>query len=73
MLFHIVWTLPVTVERSFSTLRRTKTYLKFTMTEDLLNGFAILHPHQDIASSVAAKEVLNLCEEIKHNRKHSLI
>lgn len=42
-------TLPVTTastERSFSSLRRIKTYLRSTMTEDRLNGIALAHIHK---------------------------
>jgi len=44
-------TLPVTTcssERSFSTLRRLKTYLRNTTGEDRLNGLALLNIHRDI-------------------------
>lgn len=44
-------TLPVSIssaERSFSTLRRLKTWLRSTMIEERLNGLALLHTHTDI-------------------------
>ena len=44
MLVHIM-VLPVTsceAERSFSTLRRIKSYLRTTMTNERLNGLALL-------------------------------
>ena len=52
---HILVTLPVTTassERSFSTLRRLKTYLRNTTSEDRLNGLALLHIHRDIRFTV---------------------
>ena len=51
-LLHILATLPVTTassERSFSTLRRLKTYLRNTTGEERLNGLAMLQIHRDIA------------------------
>ena len=47
----IVGTLPVTsceCERSFSALRRLKTYTRSTMVAERLNGLALLHVHKDI-------------------------
>jgi len=36
-----------TAERSFSTLRRVKNYLRATMTQQRLNSVLVLHAHQD--------------------------
>lgn len=50
-LLHILCTLPVSnasSERTFSTLRRTKTWLRTTMTESRLEGLALLHVHYDV-------------------------
>ena len=47
----IIGTLPVTsceCERSFSALRRLKTYTRSTMVAERLNGLALLHVHKDI-------------------------
>lgn len=44
-------TLPVTIatpERSFSTLKRVKTYLRNTMSENRLNGLAQMSIHREI-------------------------
>ena len=49
--FQILATLPVTSctsERSISVLRRLKTYLRGTMSEDRLNALALLHVHRNI-------------------------
>ena len=35
-------------ERSFSTLKRLKTYLRSTMTADRLNGLSLMNINQDI-------------------------
>jgi len=59
-LLKIFVTLPITTsscERSFSTLRRLKTYLRNTSSEDRLNGLALLNIHRDIEISCDA--VLN--------------
>jgi hypothetical protein len=74
VLLQLLCTLPVTTttaERSFSTLRRLKTYLRSTMTEDRLNGLALLHVHQDISNVLKAEEVLDVYIR-KHKRKLSL-
>ncbi len=55
----ILSTLPVTScesERSISMLKRIKTALPSTMTENRLNGLAMLQYHQDI--TVTANEVV---------------
>lgn len=47
-------TLPVstaTAERSFSTLRRLKTYLRNTTSDNRLNGLALLNIHRDVEVS----------------------
>jgi len=52
--------LPVTTttnEKSFSTLRRLKTYLRSIMGGDRLNGLASLNIHRDI--NVDINQVLN--------------
>ncbi|KAE9542517.1 hypothetical protein AGLY_003378 [Aphis glycines] len=50
-LLQILATLPVTTassERSFSTLKRLKTYLRNTTCENRLNGLAMMNIHSDI-------------------------
>jgi hypothetical protein len=47
----ILYTMPAstaTTERSFSVLRRLKTYLRTTMMQDRLTSLAVLHVHRDI-------------------------
>ena len=56
----ILATLPVTsceCERSFSALKRLKTYSWSTLVEDCLVGLALMHIHQEIEPSV--DEVIN--------------
>ena len=57
----ILLTLPVStagVERTFSTLRRLKTWLRSRMAEERLTGLALLHIHRDI--SINVDDVINL-------------
>jgi hAT family C-terminal dimerisation region len=68
-LLTILATLPVTTasaERSFSTLRRLKTYLRSTMTDDRLTSLALLNIHHDI--TITSDEVLDQYCRVK-NRK----
>jgi len=47
----VLLTMPVTsatAERSFSALKRIKTYLRSTMVEDRLNGLSLMHVHPEI-------------------------
>ncbi len=46
-----------TCERSFSALRRLKTYLRNTMGQSRLNHAAILHCHQDVVDELNIKEL----------------
>lgn len=65
----IFCTLPVTnasSERSFSTLRRMKTWLRTTMLQDRLIGLALLHTHHDI--EVTAEEVLERFSKLGPHR-----
>ncbi|CAF1440606.1 unnamed protein product [Adineta ricciae] len=50
-LLRILWTIPVNVcecERSFSCLRRLKTYLRSTMDQERLSALALVHIERDI-------------------------
>lgn len=48
-----------TSERSFSALRRVKTYLHSTMSQDRLNHLMILHVHKELTDALNLKEVAN--------------
>ena len=61
-LFQLLLILPATnatSERSFSALRRIKTYLRSTMTQARLNHLMILHYHQDITDALDLKLIGN--------------
>ena len=44
-------------ERSFSALRRLKTWLRSTMTQKRLNGVAVCHIHQDRLDKLDRKDI----------------
>ncbi|XP_022181800.1 uncharacterized protein LOC111041726 [Myzus persicae] len=59
-LLKILITLPVTTassERSFSSLRRLKTYLRNTTGENRLNGLAVMNIHRDLV--VTTDEIID--------------
>ncbi|XP_050066136.1 52 kDa repressor of the inhibitor of the protein kinase-like [Aphis gossypii] len=68
-LLTILSVIPITTasaERSFSSLKRIKTYLRSTMGQERLNGLAMLHINKDI--QVKPEEVLDVFAK-KHKRK----
>lgn len=69
----ILATLPVTnssAERSFSSLRRLKTYLRFTMSENRLCGLALMHIHRQIPIDV--EKVIKRFSKTGSNKKLDL-
>ena len=52
-------------ERSFSALKRPKTYLRTTMTQRRLNHLMLLHVHKDKTNNIDLKEASNdfVCNE----------
>lgn len=51
----ILLTLPVTVasaERSFSVLKRLKTWLRANMSQDRLCGLALMYMHRDVEINI---------------------
>jgi hypothetical protein len=60
--YRILLTIPVTVasaERSFSKLKLLKNYLRSTMTQERLNGFATCSIEKDVLTNVDLNIVLN--------------
>ena len=50
-ILQILITIPIlsaSCERSISTIRNLKTYLRNTMVQDRLNGLALMHAHREI-------------------------
>ena len=61
-LLTIVLTSPVsscTAERSFSGLRRLKTYLRSRMSQERLNAGALMHVHKDVVEKIQIDELLD--------------
>jgi hypothetical protein len=48
-----------TSERSFSALRRVKTYLRSSMGQMRLNNLMVLHVHKDLTDALDLNEVGN--------------
>lgn len=68
-LLQILCTLPVSVataERSFSTLRRLKTWTRATMGEDRLSALALMHVHRDI--EICAERVIDSFAKSRNTR-----
>jgi hypothetical protein len=57
ILLHLLPATSATAERSFSCLRRLKTYLRTTMSQERLNSVMILHVHQTDTDDLDLKEV----------------
>lgn len=73
-LLRILGTLPVSVasaERSFSCLKRLKTWLRSTMGQERLTGLALLYMNRDI--SVSAGEVIDIWAQLKKRRLEFVI
>jgi len=57
-LFLVIPVTSATAERSFSAMRRLKTYLRSTMTAERLNAVMVLHTHKDILDQVPDNEAV---------------
>ena len=57
ILLHLLPATSATAERSFSCLRRLKTYLRTTMGQERVNSVMILHVHQTETDDLDLKEV----------------
>lgn len=68
-----IWATPAvtvsSVERTFSTLKRLKTYSRNSCTENRLNGLAALSIHREIQLNL--EEIIDIFA--KENRKLSLL
>ncbi|KAJ8897190.1 hypothetical protein PR048_002536 [Dryococelus australis] len=58
-----------TAERTFSALRRLKTWLRSTMTQERLNHIAVLVVHRDLAKDVSNLDTANKFISSKESRK----
>jgi len=72
ILLNILVTLPAitaSAERNFSSLRRIKTWMRTRISEDRLNGLALLHAHRDI--TINSEDVIDVFA--KSNRRLDFI
>ena len=70
--FRVMPVTSATAERSFSTLRRVKTYLRSTMTQKRLNSVLVLHAHQDYTDSINMRHVASDFVALNDNRKSAV-
>jgi len=71
-LLHMLLTLPVTsatAERNFSSLRRLKTWMRSRMSEERLNGLALLHCYRNV--NINYDDVID--ELAKSNRRNEFV
>ena len=71
--YRILLTVPVTVvsaERSFSKLKLLKSYLRTTMTQDRLNGLAILSIERNMLGSVDYEQIIDDFASRNARRNH---
>ena len=59
-----------TSERSFSALRRIKSYLRSTMSQARLNHLMVLHYHQDMTDNLDLKTIVNYFISAKESRQN---
>ena len=60
--YRILLTIPITVasaERSFSKLKLIKSFLRSTMSQERLNGLAIISIEKDLVSKLEYKNLIN--------------
>ena len=57
-------------ERSFSAMRRLKTYLRSTMKQERLNAIMIMHIHKDLLDTLDLKFIANEFRSKKDYRKN---
>ena len=55
-----------TSERTFSALRRIKTYLRTTISQARLNHLMVLHVHKDRTDNLDLKQVATFCLSFAH-------
>ena len=71
LMYRVLLTLPVTsceVERSFSTFRRLKTYLRSTMTSSRCSNLARMNVHRELVESIETNEIMKAFKEKKSRR-----
>ena len=72
-LLRLYFTIPITTataERSFSVLRRIKTYLRSSMSECRLNNAMLLHCHKDIADGIDVNNIAKSFVSVNSRRQN---
>ena len=57
-----------TAKRSFSALRRIKTYLRSTLTQEYLNHFLVLNAHRELLDEIDVNEVCQSVMKVNERR-----
>lgn len=60
-------------ERSFSSLKRIKSYLRTRMTNERLNNISILSVEKDISKLIDLNEVVDKFASLNKNRRIKLV
>lgn len=61
-LLDVTYTLPIssaTYERSFSAMRRVKTWLRSTMIQERFTNLSIIHIERNISNNIDTEKILN--------------
>ena len=72
ILLRIYFTIPVTTataERSFSCLRRLKTWLRSTMSQERLNNLLLVHVHKNVTDSLSLQEIAQEFTAVNEKRR----
>ena len=72
-LLRIILTIPITsatAERTFSTMRRLKNFLRSTMSQTLFNNLKLLHVHKDKTDQIDLHNIANQFINVNSRRKN---
>ena len=69
-IFYIIPVTTATAERSFSALRRLKTYLRSTMSQERLNHTMLLHVHKDRTDQI---DIMNVATLLCRGWRHTVV
>ena len=59
-------------ERSFSALKRLKTYLRSKMGQNRLSSLALMHLERNIVNSVLQEDMSKLIDKFARNKKRDM-
>ena len=72
-LLRIILTMPITsatAERTFSTMRRLKNFLRSTMSQTLFNNLMLLHVQKDITDQIYLHNIANQFIDVNSRKKN---